>query len=113
MKLGRKLKAQDNIKHKFLLKMLSISALKPELAVSNDKFTQKLYSKMLQSSSKESNLIFAPFSLNTVLTMTLLGAKGVTKEELRLALALINNDTDVIKGIFRGKLFLNGNLYFV
>ena len=78
--------------------MFTVPTSKSELATSNDKFTQKLYSKIVQSSSKESNLIFAPFSLNTVLTMALLGARGETKEEMRSALALPANDTDIIQG---------------
>ncbi|KAK4318790.1 hypothetical protein Pmani_010213 [Petrolisthes manimaculis] len=62
------------------------------LAQSQNNFTRDLYTKLARG--KEGNLFFSPFSIMAALGMTYRGATGNTKEEMRSAMHLGQNEDD-------------------
>ena len=67
-------------------------------AAANDKFMIKLYSEISKGTSKDSNLILSPFSVSSILTMVMVGAKGKTAEQVKTALALPNDVQESLQG---------------
>lgn len=67
------------------------------MAISTDSFTSKLYSELASSTSRDSNLVLAPFSIHSVLTMTALGTSGKASEELSGLLG-ISDEATMLQG---------------
>jgi serine protease inhibitor len=64
----------------------------------NLKFAHKIYPELVKAKGDDANLIMSPFSVNTVMAMAMAGAKGDTKEQMRRALCLGNDDNAVFEG---------------
>lgn len=56
------------------------------LAQTNDDFTLKLLEQIEQKVPKTENIFVSPFSLNTVLSMLMVGSAGITYDEIFKAL---------------------------
>ncbi|CAL8109758.1 unnamed protein product [Orchesella dallaii] len=65
------------------------------LSTANNEFTKDLYQALFPGNSS-GNLIFSPFSLNAVLGMVGLGAKGDTRDEIFRGLRFTENSEEVI-----------------
>lgn len=63
---------------------------KRNLIEGNNKFALKIFNKL--STNGNGNIFISPYSISTALTMTYGGAKGETKDQMRRALFLLEND---------------------
>ena len=57
------------------------------VAASNEQFSRRLYSKLLEDMNEE-NLVISPWSISTVLTMLAAGARGKALLQLHRGLSL-------------------------
>jgi len=68
------------------------------LSVSARKFTKKLYLEILSSKPQHSNLVFSPYSLHSVLLMTMAGSSGKTWEEFQ-TLMDVDEEKEVLEDV--------------
>jgi serpin B len=86
----------------------SSAAAAAKVAQNVNYFAIGLYSGLNNQSGNESaNLLFSPFSISTALSMTAVGAGGITRTELDSELGLSNNSTENNMGFYS---VLNGIL---
>jgi serine protease inhibitor len=57
----------------------------------------KLYAEVVSGASSNSNLVLAPFSVHSVLTMTSIGTAGKTRDELQNVLE-VEDEENVAEG---------------
>ncbi|XP_018017147.1 leukocyte elastase inhibitor isoform X3 [Hyalella azteca] len=74
-----------------------------DLATSLSAFTLDMY-KVLSEKAPEKNLFFSPLSVMTALSMTLMGAKQASRDQLAVALKLHPHSNDAVKTAFAAAL---------
>ncbi len=94
-----------------------------EIVKSNNKMAVKLLTLIEEKNGGE-NIFISPFSINSAISITLLGAKGETKEEMLKALEISENEAnyhkdfskiinEVEKSSTKETIFKNGNRLWV
>ena len=71
----------------------------PAVVASNEQFSRRLYSKLLEDMNEE-NLVISPWSISTVMTMLAAGARGKTLLQLHRGLSLPEKEIVIMKQTF-------------